>query len=152
MLLLPGLYTAIAMLSPVLRANGHGHLGGIVFSLYRGWCHQFPQRTIFLEGFPMAICARCFALGAGVVLGALLAGRVSDLTRAPRKLKLPFAGMIVLALPMFLDGFTQLLGFRESTNTLRVATGGLFGVAVAFWVVPTLYDAFDELRGNESHG
>ena len=150
MLLLPGLYTALAVISPWLRASGHGRAGRLLFDLYRGWCHQFPNRTIFVLGFPMAICARCFALGAGLVLGAILAGRISGLTSAPRKLRLHFFAMCVLAFPMFLDGFTQLLGFRESTNTLRLATGGLFGFAVAFWIVPTLYDAFDELKKTAS--
>ncbi len=88
----------------------------------------------------MAVCARCFALGASLVLGGFLAARL------PRRFRVSFPAMCVAAIPMALDGFTQLFGFRESTNTLRVLTGGLSGAAVAFWIVPTLYDAFDEIR------
>lgn len=38
--------------------------------------------------------------------------------------------MIFLA-PIAIDGLTQFLGFRESTNELRIITGSLAGIAIA---------------------
>lgn len=165
MALFPAVYTGLVVVSPLLRAAGHPRAGLFVFSLFHGLCHQFPWRTIFVEGYPMAVCARCFALAASLAAGAVLAGRVAAFeatarrTRASdspaaspaRRLRLSFAGMCAAAVPMAIDGFTQLFGLRESTNTLRVITGCLLGLAVAFWVVPHLYDAFDEQRRNYFH-
>jgi uncharacterized membrane protein len=39
------------------------------------------------------------------------------------------------ALPMFIDGITQLTTLRESTNPLRIETGLLAGAAFAFWAL-----------------
>jgi uncharacterized membrane protein len=48
----------------------------------------------------------------------------------------------VLILPMALDGFTQLFGWRESTWELRVMTGLIFGLASGWLVLPRLDTAF----------
>ena len=154
--LIPGVYGVLAVASPELAGHGHGRAGAFVFALFRGLCHQMPSRSLFVAGHPMAVCARCFALAAGLVLGAGVAGRVAAL-EAPRpdqarRWRAPFWGMCLAAVPMALDGFSQLFGLRESTNTLRVLTGALLGLTVAFWVVPHLYDAFDEQRRNYFNG
>ena len=54
----------------------------------------------------------------------------------------------LLIAPMAVDGFTQLLGWRESTWELRVITGVLFGVATVWLLYPyierTMVDLWDE--------
>jgi predicted MFS family arabinose efflux permease len=47
---------------------------------------------------------------------------------------------------MALDGFTQLFGWRESTWELRVVTGSLFALAVAWFVFPRLQRGFGEIQ------
>jgi hypothetical protein len=39
------------------------------------------------------------------------------------------------ALPTFLDGITQAMGLRESTNPLRLATGLTVGAAFGLWAL-----------------
>jgi len=41
---------------------------------------------------------------------------------------------ILMLLPTFLDGFTQLLGSRESNNILRLFTGLIGGVGLAILI------------------
>jgi uncharacterized membrane protein len=53
--------------------------------------------------------------------------------------------MLFLALPMALDGGTQLLGLRESTWELRVVTGAMFSVGVALFALPHLDRGFGEV-------
>jgi uncharacterized membrane protein len=44
--------------------------------------------------------------------------------------------LLVAAVPLILDGGTQLIGLRESTNLIRAITGFLFGSAMAFYLAP----------------
>ena len=50
--------------------------------------------------------------------------------------------LVLLFLPTALDGFTQMFGFRESTNLLRLIAGFPFGVGYAYiivWALPLIY-------------
>jgi uncharacterized membrane protein len=54
---------------------------------------------------------------------------------------LPFWIGILLQMPMVADGWTQLKGWRNSTNTIRTVTGLMSGVGLAvgitslFWMM-----------------
>lgn len=50
----------------------------------------------------------------------------------------------MLALPAILDWTTQALGFRESQNWLRLATGAAFGLGGASWIGLLIGKAFIE--------
>jgi len=39
---------------------------------------------------------------------------------------------LLLVAPLLVDGFTQLAGLRHSTNSLRIVTGAMGGLGVAF--------------------
>ena len=49
---------------------------------------------------------------------------------------IPKVYLIVFLLPMAVDGGTQFLGLRESTNVLRALTGFSAGLIVPFYVIP----------------
>jgi hypothetical protein len=53
---------------------------------------------------------------------------------------LSFRAYLLLILPMALDGFTQLFGWRESDALLRTITGCLFGAA-SVWLIYPRFDA-----------
>jgi uncharacterized membrane protein len=86
----------------------------------------------------MAVCERDLA----IYVGLLLVGLVYARRRGTRPRPLGFKWYCVLILPMAVDGFTQLFGWRESTWEQRVVTGLLFGLASAWLVLPRLDDAF----------
>jgi uncharacterized membrane protein len=148
----PAIYLALAITPPLLALGGHRAASHAVFVCFRFFCHQMPRRSLFLGGQQIAVCARCFALALGVFLGAIVSGRLCDAFPGRRWLKVPFLFVVVAAIPMAIDGFTQLFGLRESTNTLRVLTGLLLGGMTAAWAVPVVYEAFrEQLRvGTES--
>jgi uncharacterized membrane protein len=58
-----------------------------------------------------------------------------DGRKTPNLLILVFA-----ALPTVIDGGTQLLGIRESTNSLRILTGAIIGFVIPFFLVPLIND------------
>lgn len=85
-------------------------------------CHRRKDRSLPFLGLERWLCARCI----GILLGGLAA---AVLVAAGRPLPVLWAA--ALAAPLVVDWGTQLLGLRESTNALRLATGVLFGVSLA---------------------
>lgn len=79
----------------------------------------------------MPICARCTAIYAGAIAGILM------FIAVPRLRRTPLAGwMLLLALlPMVLDGGTQAIRIRESTNVLRLLTGAPAGALFLIFVL-----------------
>lgn len=104
-------------------------------------CHQLWHRSIYLNGNQMPIDARMTSMYVFANLGlvaAALATPASTSSQAllnglPPWMRRPLArlrpevaaGLVVVVglLPIAVDGFTQLFGWRESTNELRVITG-----------------------------
>jgi uncharacterized membrane protein len=80
-------------------------------------CHGRSERCVSIRGHEFPICARCTA----IYLGFLTALTFEILFGAPsRKL---LAIYVLLAMPTGVDGLTQLICDRESTNLIRFLTG-----------------------------
>lgn len=138
---LSGIVAALPLLAPWLLAHGASFPARAIFLAYRLICHQRPERSFFAFGQQMAYCERNTAIYTGVfALGlgyALVRGHLRPLR---------WRWMFLLWLPLALDGFTQLFGWRESTWELRVATGALFALACVWVGFPLLERAFAEMR------
>lgn len=131
---------ALPILAPMLKASSHQTLANLIYDPFSLICNQLPDRSFHILGYQMAYCERCFAIyGATLFLG-LVYGASRRTTRPATILE-----AIVLSLPMAIDGFTQLFGWRESTWELRVVTGSLFALAVAWFVFPRLQLGFGEI-------
>jgi len=82
-------------------------------------------------GWKMAFCERNLAIFVGLLAFGLAFGLVH------RQLQpASFAQFAVLVSPIAIDGLTQLVGWRESTWELRIATGVLFGIASGWFLYP----------------
>jgi uncharacterized membrane protein len=101
---------------------------------FRALCHGIIARCLILWGAPMPICARCSAIYAGLVIGSLLFAATWRWIE-PRAMR---ALLLVAALPIAVDGITQAFRLRESTNTLRLATGFPVAVMFALWLLATI--------------
>lgn len=99
-------------------------------SLFLMMCHGRIERSFLLFGVPMPICARCTGIYLGL-LAALAAFKLIPLLRE----RVMRAVALVAILPLGIDGVTQLLGFRESVNVLRVTTGVVAGLAFGLWIL-----------------
>jgi uncharacterized membrane protein len=98
--------------------------------LFRMMCHGRIERCFELFGAPMPICARCTGIYLGMLAG-LFAYPLIPLLRE-RVMRI-VAFMAIL--PLGIDGVTQLFGFRESVNPLRVTTGVIAGLAFGLWIL-----------------
>jgi uncharacterized membrane protein len=98
--------------------------------LFRIFCHGIPERCFVLWHVPMPICARCTAIYAGLALAIVaffLLPRISE--RVARVV------LVIAIVPLGVDGLTQLVRLRESTNELRLATGLAAGIAFGLWAI-----------------
>ncbi len=148
-----------------------------LYSFYGYTCHQFISRSICYFpgqgvadcipggellpyrlhavdnsgtiGYPFPVCARDI----GIYLAALISGLLLIFLKKENAMAIPNPLFFILALaPIALDGGTQLLGFRESTNIIRLITGGIAGFAFSFYCVPLMNRAFarkDKEKGYE---
>lgn len=84
-------------------------------------CHCRSDRSFFWRGKQFPLCARC----TGELCGILIAPVWFFLRGIP-----PWQTMVLLMLPMLVDGFAQRLTRYESGNLRRLVTGLLFGFAL----------------------
>lgn len=100
-------------------------------------CHSLPERSFRHHGRYFGLCARCTTLYLGGAIALLLAPLWMEIVDGWTAL---VVGSVLLG-PGTIDGFTQLLGERESTNRLRAITGLLMGLGIpllAYWSIETL--------------
>lgn len=142
------LFIALPFFAPILEAFGWHLPAKLIFIVYRPTCHQLPERSYFVMGHQVAICARCSSLyvafwTVGIVYTIWAAIRPQ---RVPAWQAPPLWVIGVAAIPLAIDGITQLFGLRGSTNSLRTITGALVGAATAAVVYPYLHTGFREAR------
>jgi uncharacterized membrane protein len=135
--------TGLSILAPYLEHAGHPIPGLLIYKAFRLLCHQKPERCFFVFGHQMAVCSRCFSVYASFLLIGLAFAAWRALTQRHWE-EIPLWMLGVLAIPMALDGVTQLVGWRESTQVLRTITGTLVGAGVGLFVFPFLGRAFQE--------
>ena len=119
-----GLLLVGAILPPVLDTLGLDAAAATIRAAYQVICAQRPSHSFFLFGYQLALEQRMLAIDAAQLVGGLLyagrRGRVAPLGWGP---------LAVLTLPIAWDGFSQMLGLRDSDWLTRSWTGGLFALA-----------------------
>jgi uncharacterized membrane protein len=125
------LWVSMIVIAPVIASSEVLQpLSRPIYYVFSAICHQENDRCLHLMGEPFAACSRCTFMYLGVLVSSI-AYPLVGWPRRPRVLYL-----FIAAAPLILDGGTQLIGLRESTNTLRALTGLLFGCAIAFYIAP----------------
>ena len=121
-----------------------GKLDAVAYAV----CHRIPERSIFIGGQQLPLCARCSGTFLGVLI-ALASLTVSGRARASRLP--PPRVLIVLAsfiLAWAIDGFNSYLTLfpgaphlYEPQNWLRLTTGMLNGLALGILVFSILHSS-----------
>ncbi len=99
-------------------------LAGAVYLIGDSECHQLLVRSFTINGNQMPFCTRDLGIFIGLVVGIGIA--FSGRLRIGPKLSL------LLLIPMALDGGAQLISSYESSNIIRMVTGMVAGIGVAF--------------------
>lgn len=123
-LALAAVASGVALLA-VLAAAWHSPW---LYVAFRAVCHQRPERAIWIAGAPMAICARCFGIYLGAIIG--LVGLVAPPSWRPLVCRpqggTPWAFVAAIAF-VALDVLTESLGLRPAWTAGRLITGMLAG-------------------------
>jgi uncharacterized membrane protein len=114
--------------APWLMANGYTLPALISYRVFSLVCHQQAERSLALFGFPLAVCARCFGIYFGCVIGWLSAPWMPIVSK-----RIVFAALVPLLFDLLLDAS----GIRANTSFSRLLTGLLAGGVVAcyFWII-----------------
>ena len=131
------------VLAPICAASSGGarEAGGILYLFFHRVCHQLSTRSFFMDGMPLAVCSRCSAIYFGFLIGTL----VYPAVRSVGKPEMPPRSLLFLAcIPMAVDAFPLRLGLYQATLATRTVSGGIIGLALAFFIVPAAIQAIAE--------
>jgi len=92
-------------------------------------CHRKPERTFKIKNHYFPVCSRC----TGFYVGAFSYFIYVYFNFVEYTLSLIFIAILMI-IPAFIDGTTQLSGIRESNNILRFITGLIGGIGLAILV------------------
>lgn len=174
-----GIYVLAPFAAATLMHWGLTAPGLFIYRIYSFFCHQLPDHSYFLFGpylaptraqlvaagmpdtanvlierlfignadigWKVALCERDIAIYGAV----FLTGIVFALIRDRVQVRFNWKWLIVFAVPMAIDGFTQMLGWRESNWWLRSVTGALFGIGAVLWAYPFVDAAMRDLLREE---
>ncbi|HEX4206395.1 MAG TPA: DUF2085 domain-containing protein [Ktedonobacteraceae bacterium] len=126
-----GALVLTALSIPYLSYFGLDFLSKPLFFALHTVCAQIPSHSFYILGHQVGLCARNLAIYSAMFIGSAI------FTFSKKRMKgIPWWFWLLLILPMAWDGVTQMFGLRESTWVLRVITGGLFGFANVWFVLP----------------
>jgi uncharacterized membrane protein len=135
-----GLLAVLPFAAPLLGAARFERPATWIDRVFSLVCAQEPNHTFHVLGRPMACCERCLAIYCGLFIFGLAFGLMRKTLR-PASTDLA----VVLSGPMLVDGASQLAGLRQSDWALRLITGSLFALALAWWLYPRLDSGFADI-------
>jgi uncharacterized membrane protein len=124
---IPAAILGAATLCAAAIANGASMKWRLLFRLL---CHGIPSHCVEVFGVPLPICARCMGIYGGMIIGLLAFRLLPVVTEKAMRI-----AAFIAVTPLAIDGLTQLVRLRESTNSLRIATGIAAGLAFGMWAL-----------------
>lgn len=106
-------------LAPILAHFKIYKLSAILTSTYMFSCHQQPDRSFWLLGYPIALCARCYGFYFGVILSSILA--------LFNKLKINLTAFMVIFMICIIDIALNVVFKINTSNIIRCITGIFMG-------------------------
>ena len=139
--MLSALWCAAIFGAPLLKHAGQKELAAVGYALFSRVCHQNDARSFHLDGEKFGVCIRCTAVYFGFLIGCI----IQLVLRSTRSKSARRDAFIVSVAPMILDILLDACGFHESTPISRLITGGLFGAATSWFVLPLLIEACNQI-------
>ncbi len=111
----------------------------IVYTLGDVNCHQISDRSFYLNGNQMPFCSRDLGIFMGLVAGIAL-GMIFNI-----RLSMPI--LLLLLVPMAVDGVLQIMTDYSSSNTLRIITGMMGGASIGIILLRFAHRLLDTREG-----
>ncbi len=128
-------FVGLLVAAPLAQANGLQWFSFAVYEAFRHVCHQTPERSFYIAGYPLAVCARCTGLYVGFAAAVAFYPVMTSLkrTHAPER-----KWLFIAAAPLAIDFVLGFFGIWENSHTSRLLTGALLGAVSAFFILPGL--------------
>ena len=130
-------FVSLIVVAPLAHAHGYNSPAFVLYEMFGRVCHQIPGRAFYIEGQPLAVCARCTGIYFGFAAGVVVYPLVRSLGRGDTPAR---KWLLLAAVPTLLDFALGFFGILENTQWSRSLTGALLGAVAAFYVVPGLMD------------
>ncbi len=140
------IFTVLPVIAPIAAHFNLRFVSDPIYWIYQWFCHQRPWRSYHLFDNQLAMDSRMMLMFGAMAISSYIIHfkKIKPLSK-PTAFLLAF----VAILPLGLDGTIQMIAefskanmaalpFYESTNFIRSMTGLIFGVGVAFAVIPFL--------------
>lgn len=126
-------WLGLIVAAPILKADGFASGADYIYTPFSYLCHQFSDRSFHLFGEQLAVCARCFGVYSGFVIGVLAFPIIRSVheTNAPPRIVL-----LLAPFPTAIDFTLGFFGIWENTHLSRFLTGAILGVVCGFFIVP----------------
>ena len=133
-----GAWIAGIIITPLLAASEGilwQKMASFMYFFYQPVCHQLADRSFFLDGFTMTVCARCFCF----YLGGLLVASIYLFRDKIQMWKISIYSLLIT--PAVLDFILEKLNLYSNLTGLRLLTGLLLGLAIFHLLLVSLTTA-----------
>ena len=130
-------------LGPLFKSQSWDGAAGLLYAVYSPLCHQLPERSFEFMGFPMTVCGRCLGIYAGFLAGTVLYPFLRGFTRLALP---PTRFLILLSLPLAIDGLAGLSRLWTTPGPLRFLTGLIWGGLLPYYFIPGVSSALLERK------
>ena len=113
-------------LAPIMAYFQHYDLSARLTSLFIYSCHQQPDRSFWILGYPMALCCRCF--------GVYFATTFLSIYSIFNKLKINKQTIVILILISLIDVCANLKLGINTGNIIRFIVGIIIGFLIIFTI------------------
>jgi len=130
------IWLAFIIAGPCFAANMQNNfLTEIYYGLFSLICHQIPERSFFLNGYQLPVCARCIGIYFGIFAGSILYPIFKKLNNEKLpdwRILIPFLSVLII------DGLMQTLHLYKTSNEARFLVGYVSVLPLAFYILPLL--------------
>lgn len=105
--------------APIMAHLQHYELSAKLTSMFMFSCHQRPDRSFWILGYPVALCCRCLGFYLGVVCSTLLA--------LFEKFKMDIKLFVILFLIAIVDITSNFVFNYNTGNIIRFTIGIIMG-------------------------
>jgi len=125
--------------APLIAFQESYAASSIFYFMFSSVCHQIPERSFSIAGFPFAVCHRCLGIYLGLAAGSLIAS-------FPGIFRMRRTWVAAATLPLLLDVAVPLTGLGNNTSSSRFCTGLLFGFMLATIFMQGILDLVYKVR------
>ncbi|MDQ6787046.1 MAG: DUF2085 domain-containing protein [Acidobacteriota bacterium] len=127
----------LILLAPFAEAQDFSSVSHPIYKFFSFICHQIPARSFYLENHAFAVCARCFGVYCGLLIGFITYPIFRPIETVE---PFPRPWLFLAMIPMAVDWSLGVLNIWENTHWSRFSTGFILGAACAVFIVPAIVE------------